>query len=178
LLKIVNNESVSGQSFETIYRDTFEAVSKNVYFQVAQAADAEDIVQEVYLRYYREVIVKGKVVENPKAYLMAIAANQLKRYYRFKARRPIQLNVDEQEVFENISDETDLNLEVINRFTVEEILQEIKSLSVLDQKILTGHLRFEMTFAELASSLALSENTVKTRYYRMLRTLRQHLDHE
>lgn len=169
---------MSHASFESIYRDTFDDISKNVYFQVAQVADAEDIVQEVYLRYYREVILKGKVIENPRAYLMAIAANQLKRYYRFKAQRPIQLNPDENDVLENVADETDLHLEVINRFTVEQITAEIKSLPELDQKILTGHLRFDMTFAELALTLNLSENTVKTRYYRMLRTLRHRLNHD
>lgn len=163
-------------SFETIYRQTLASVSKYVLFQVAQVQDAEDIVQDVYLRYYREVILKGKSIENPKAYLLAMAANQLKRYYRFKTRRPIQLNSEELEVLENIPDDQDVHVEIINRFTVDAILLEIMTLSDLDQKILIGHLRFEMTFAELSRELALSENTIKTRYYRALRTLRNRLN--
>lgn len=175
--KIVNNEGMS-DSFETIYRETFEAISKYVYFQVSHASDAEDIVSEVYLRYYQDVVRKGKTIENPKAYLMIMATNQLNRFYRFKARRPIQLNTDEHEIFDNIPDDADVHLEVINRFTVEAIAHQIRQLSELDQKILTGHVRFDMTFASSAQELGLSENTVKTRYYRALRTLRSRLDHD
>lgn len=175
-LKMVNNVDMDVPSFETIYHQTFESVSKYVYFNVAQAHDAEDIVQDVYLRYYREVILKGKSIENPKAYLLAMAANQLKRYYRFKAQRPVQLNSEELEILENIPDDQDVHVEIINRFSVDAILREIMTLSDLDQKILSGHLRFGMTFAELSRELALSENTIKTRYYRALRTLRDRLN--
>lgn len=162
--------------FESVYRETYEAVAKYVYFNVPQLADAEDIVQEVYLRYYREVILKRKYVDHPQAYLKAIAANQLKRFYTTKATQAIQLNSDDLDPLENIPDDSDLHTEVINRFTHEAIAREVTALSALDQKILTGHVRFEMTFAELATQLNLSENTIKSRYYRALKQLRQRLE--
>lgn len=164
--------------FESVYRETYSAIAKYVYFNVPQLADAEDIVQDVYLRYYREVILKRKFVDHPQAYLMAIAANQLKRFYAAKAKQAIQLNSDESDVLENIADEQDEHTQIINAFTHEAIAHEVKALSVLDQKILAGHVRFEMTFSEIAKSLDLSENTVKTRYYRALKTLRQRLEHQ
>jgi RNA polymerase sigma factor (sigma-70 family) len=130
----------------------------------------------VYLRYYREVILKRKRVDHPKAYLLAIASNQLKRYYASKARLPIQLNSDDFDPLDNIPDDSDVHTEVIDRFTQDAIARELRSLTDLDQKILNGHVRFEMTFAEIAAQLDLSENTVKTRYYRALRTLRDRLE--
>lgn len=164
--------------FESVYRDTYSAIAKYVYFNVPQLADAEDIVQEVYLRYYKEVILKQKYVDHPQAYLMTIAANQLKRFYASKAKQAIQLDSEESDVLENIADETDTHTDVINTFTHDAIAQEVKQLSDLDQKILAGHVRFEMTFAEIAGQLKLSENTVKTRYYRALKTLRERLEHQ
>lgn len=164
-------------NFESVYRETYEAIAKYVYFNVPQLADAEDIVQEVYLRYYREVILKKKFVDHPQAYLKAIAANQLKRFYSTKATQAIQLDSDDLDPLENISDDTDVHTDVINRFTHEAIAREVTTLSEVDQKILTGHVRFEMTFAELAMSLNLPENTIKTRYYRALKQLRQRLEH-
>ena len=37
--------------FESIYHATFKAISKYVYFNAAQSADAQDIVQNVYAHY-------------------------------------------------------------------------------------------------------------------------------
>ena len=48
--------------FETIYRATFNALSKHVYFRVAKMSDAEDIVQDVYLDYYRYIQSQDKVI--------------------------------------------------------------------------------------------------------------------
>ena len=162
--------------FESIYAQTYDTLAKYVYFKVPQLADAEDIVQEVYLRYYREVILKRKDVDHPQAYLLTIAANELKRFYAAKGRLAIQLQSDDQDPLENIPDDLDLHLQVINAFAREAVAREVLALTELDQKILSGHLRFEMTFAELAKQLELSENTIKTRYYRALKTLRHRLE--
>lgn len=66
--------------FESVYQQTYDTIAKYVYFKVPQLADAEDIVQNVYLRYYREVILKQKYVDHPQAYLLGIAANELKKF--------------------------------------------------------------------------------------------------
>lgn len=161
--------------FETIYRATFNTVSKYVYFNAAQLADAQDIVQNVYAHYYHSVIRKDKTVENPQAYLMTMAKNELALYYKDKAVQPIQLDEDAQSAFDNIPDETDLALETIEKFAVEAIYEKIATLDPIDQKILGGRFRYELTFAEIASSMGLSENTVKTRYYRSIQTLKDKL---
>ena len=49
--------------FETIYRATFNTISKYVYFKVAQLSDAEDIVQAIYIDFYN-YIIKKKVLLN------------------------------------------------------------------------------------------------------------------
>jgi len=161
--------------FETIYRATFNPVSKYVYFNAAQLADAQDIVQNIYAHYYHSVIQKDKTVENPQAYLMTMAKNELALYYKDKAIQPIQLDEDAQSAFENIPDETDLALETIEKFAVEAIYQQISTLDPIDQKILGGRFRYELTFAEIAQSLNLSENTIKTRYYRAIQVLKDKL---
>jgi RNA polymerase sigma factor (sigma-70 family) len=109
---------------------------------------------------------------------LSMAANELKRYYAAKATNPIQLDSDDLDPLENFADETDVHAEAINAFTHEAIQREILTLSTVDQKVLAGHVRFEMTFAEIAKSLNLSENTVKTRYYRALKTLKQRLENQ
>lgn len=164
--------------FESVYQQTYDTIAKYVYFKVPQLADAEDIVQNVYLRYYREVILKQKYVDHPQAYLLGITANELKKFYATKSRQPIQLDSTEVDPLDNVPDDADVHLEVINTFTQDLVAQAVSELSPVDQKILSGHFRFEMTFAELAKQLDLSENTVKTRYYRALKTLRHRLEQQ
>ena len=162
--------------FESIYKATFKSISKHVYFNVAQSADAEDIVQTVYAQFYTSVIAKDKTVENPQAYLMTMAKNELTLYYQNKAHQAIQLNEEDQNAWDNIPDELDLALEVIEKSTVEQIVKQMKTLPDLDQKILGGRFRYELTFKEIADQLNQSENTIKTRYYRAIQTLKDKLD--
>jgi RNA polymerase sigma factor (sigma-70 family) len=162
--------------FETIYHATFKAISKYVYFNSAQLADAEDIVQNVYAHFYHSVIQKDKTVENPQAYLMTMAKHELALYYKDKASQAVQLDEETTSAFENIPDETDLALETIERFSVDQIYKQIETMDPLDQKILGGRFRYELTFAEIAKAVEISENTIKTRYYRAIQSLKQKLD--
>ena len=162
--------------FENIYHATFNILSKYVFFKVASLEDAQDIVQNVYAQYYNLVIQKNKVIENPQAYLMSMATNELTLYYKNKANQAILLTDDEFNIFENIPDDSDLALEIIEKSTVEMIYKQIKSLSKLDQKIIGGRFRYDLTFSEIATQLEVSENTIKTRYYRAIQTLKDKLD--
>ena len=111
--------------FESVYQQTYDTIAKYVYFKVPQLADAEDIVQNVYLRYYREVILKQKYVDHPQAYLLGIAANELKKFYATKSRQPIQLDSTEVDPLDNVPDDADVHLEVINTFTQDLVAQAV-----------------------------------------------------
>ena len=76
--------SKHNEVFETIYHATFNILSKYVYFKVAYANDAEDIIQNIYINYYNYIIRKNKTVENVQSYLMQIANNELSKYYKNK----------------------------------------------------------------------------------------------
>ncbi len=161
--------------FVTLYHATFKNISKYVFFNSAQLADAQDIVQNVYAHYYHSVIEKDKTVENPQAYLMSMAKHELALYYKDKAQQAIQLSDEDLKTFENIPDDSDLALETIEKFSVEQIGRHIETMDPLDQKILGGRFRYELTFAEIAASLELNENSIKTRYYRAIRSLKDKL---
>lgn len=159
------------QDFEAIYHATFKALSKHVYFKVAQTSDAEDIVQNVYSNFYLYVHKKGKPIENVQAYLIQMANNELKIYYQNKANEPTMFD-EEMDVLQNIPDESNLAMDIIEKFEIEAIAEAIQKLSMIDQKIMGARFRFELTFKEISIQLGVSENTVKTRYYRALDHLR------
>lgn len=165
--------------FETIYRATFNTISKYVYFKVAQLSDAEDIVQAIYIDFYNYIIKKNKIVDNVQAYLTQMANHELSKYYKSKNELPITFSEENLKVLENIQDESDLEFEILNSNESNILFSLVKNLAILDQKILGARFRYDMTFKEIAQLLSLSENTVKTRYYRALKELKKlYLDHE
>jgi RNA polymerase sigma-70 factor (ECF subfamily) len=158
--------------FETIYHATFNTLSKHVYFKVAQSSDAEDIIQTIYIDYFNYVIKKNKKVENVQAYLIQMANHELTKYYKKKKEIPITFDDDNLILLENIQDEIDLESDILDTIETDRIVKLVNKLSIVDQKILGAHFRYDMTFKEIAQTLNLSENTIKTRYYRALKELR------
>lgn len=162
--------------FESLYKATFNALSQYVFFKVAQISDAQDIVQNIYSDFYTYVHRKGKVIDHVEAYLIQMAKHELQQYYKKKKNLPLLDETEDQYLLESIEDPHDLEVLTFNKFELEAILLEIKHLSLLDQKILGAKFRYELNFKEIAQRLDLSENTIKTRYYRALQQLKSRLN--
>lgn len=159
--------------FETIYRATFTTLSKHVYFKVAQSSDAEDIIQIVYIDFYNYIVRKNKTVDNVQAYLIQMANNELSKYYKRKDELPITFDEDKLQILENMQDDSNIELDILNSIESDVIYKIVKKLPIIDQKILGAHFRYDMTFKDIANTLNLSENTIKTRYYRALKELKE-----
>src|ERR671915_83732 len=56
---------------ENVYEDLRPLLISIAYRMVGSASEAEDIVQEAFLRFHRESS-KGTAIESPKAYLSAV----------------------------------------------------------------------------------------------------------
>lgn len=158
------------EEFETIYKATFETLSKHVYFKVAKLEDAQDLVQEVYLDFYKYIISKGKQVENVQAYLIQMANNKLSNYYKNKTFETTLLNEDH--LLETIEDKFDLEFDVLDRITLDEIWKEIQSYSNLDQHILIDYYRFGLNFREISERYNIPESTIKSRCQKMIKELK------
>jgi len=161
------------ERFETIYHATFNILSKYVYFKIANISDVEDIVQNIYINFYTYIIKKNKEVDNIQSYLIQIANNELSKYYKSKQELPITFSDETNYIIENIQSDINVEFDVLNTLEPNKIFDFVKKLEIIDQKIIGAHFRYEMTFKEIAQSLLISENTVKTRYYRALKELKK-----
>ena len=157
--------------FETIYRATFSTLSKHVYFKVAKMSDAEDIVQEVYLDYYRYVLAIDKKIENVQAYLMQMANHKLSHYYKDKAM--LVSIEDDGQLLDSTEDPLYLEHDVIDKATLDQIFDEIMHLDAIDQHIMLGYYRFGLNYRELSEQLNMPESTIKSRAARIIETLRE-----
>lgn len=157
--------------FETIYRATFNTLSKHVYFKVAKLSDAEDIVQEVYMDYYRYIQAQNKEVENVQAYLIQIANNKLSHYYKDKAS--LVSIEDDGNTFDQSEDPLQLEHTVLDKATLDQIFSEIMNLSEVDQHIMLGYYRFGLNYRELSEKLDMPESTIKSRAQKIIENLRE-----
>ncbi len=171
------NQQEKNEYFETIYRSTFNPLSKYVYFKVRTLADAEDIVQSVYTQFYQYTVLKGIQPEYILAYLIKIANSLLSEYYRRKAQFSLYDDIDENYI-EQVADESNLDENLFDDFDYEQIWAMVQKLNETEQKILTGLYRYDMTFKEIAEVFSLNENSIKSVYYRSLKKLKTFLENE
>lgn len=164
------------KKFEEIYQTTYPALSRYVFFKVENAEDMEDILQNVYVDYYIDVLRKGKIVENPEAYLIKMANHRCGAHFR-KEARVITLE-DETDWTMNIPADDDTALDAIQHATSQEIWETVATLPELDRKILIARFRFELSFPEIALELQMEETKIKARFYRALDKIRKILNVE
>ncbi len=159
------------EEFESIYRATFNTISKQVYFKVAKIEDAEDIVQEVYLDFYKYIIAKGKTVENVQAYLIQMSNNKLSHYYKDKT---VEFTVeDDQALFNNIEEPSNLEFDILEKISLDEIWDAVKTLSDMDQHILIDYYRFGYNFREISERYKMPESTIKSRCANAIKQLKE-----
>jgi len=132
--------------FNAIYHATFPQVSKFVHFKVADLEDGQEIVQNVYLDFYRYICRNDKQLDNVSAYLISMAKNELTRYYKTRSETPVVLEEEDNMMLEQIPDNQDLELEVLNSLSTQEIWAIIETMPKLDQQILVAHYRFDLPF--------------------------------
>ena len=158
------------EEFEIFYNEYFEALAKYVHFKVDRTQDGEDILQEVFLNYYKYIILKHKKVDHPLAYLKRMVDKEVIPLYQIK-----DLSMDD-ELIEYLQDPLDLEQAILDHLSYEDILLEIKKLKLIDQKIILARFRFDLSFKEIAEHLHSNENTIKLRYHRSIKKIQESFD--
>ena len=149
-------------ALNSFIEELYPPVYRYVFCKVSGKEEAQDITQEVFLRFIKQLPnykSNGKVL----AYLYTIAINCCHTYYQ-KSKR-----YDYVEFNDEISgSQQELHEEILDRITFEELRILIHRLPEKDQDVLIFHYLKQMTFKELSELMSESESTIKTRHYRAL----------
>lgn len=142
--------------FELLLQECKNSVERTVFFRISPRADAEDVLQEVYLTAYR----KFETLENRsafKAWIISIARNKCVDYYRKKAA-----------VMEFPMEILSGRIMVYGRYGVRErghVREALEQLSDKDQNILKLYYFQGLPQTEIARKLRIPLGTVKSRLY-------------
>ena len=161
--------------FAEIYEETRLAALKFISSKCLNITDIEELFQETYLQV-GEALEKGAEPREPEAFVIGIAKHCLSHYYtavqRLRAR--ISLNsggTDEKTA--DIADDTDIESLTASRALYDDIFREITALPSDVQRMFYLHYFLDLSLAETAELMGVSESRVRQRLYQAVRKLRR-----
>jgi RNA polymerase sigma-70 factor (ECF subfamily) len=152
-------------SFERLYRRHRRDVYGAVLRDVRDPDEAEEVTQIAFMNAFR-AIRRGEEPDKPRAWLVTIARNVVRRRYQTVARRPQEVALD-QEVAADLAD--------VNGPTAGEIATAIRHLPPNQRAVILLREIQGRSYAEIAEELELSLAAVETLIFRARRSLSQEL---
>ena len=142
--------------FESLLKSERISVERFVRFRLNEKADADDILQEIYLTAYQK-FPQLKNKDSFKAWSISIARNKCNDYFRKKAT---QYEIPIDEITESELSDSRHGVSV-----VETVRETLDLLGNQDKQILYLYFWKELPQAEIAKQLNIPVGTVKSRLY-------------
>ena len=140
----------------------------------AEAFDAQDLVQEIYLRLLRVDGRDGEAIENPEAYLYTVASNLVKEHGMLQKRAA--RHVDIGSLTTELEAPDAAAEELLDREARRRRLQAVlDSLPPRCRAVMVMQYRDEMSYREMASVLGVSTHMVKKHVVKALALCRRAL---
>ena len=163
---------VRAQTCAIWYESHGKAVYRYFRFQLVAPDDAEDLTAETFLRAVRAAERYDASRAAVQTWLLAIARNVLVDERR-SARVRRQVGIDE--LRDLAMDEPSPEERMLRREEVGAALSAMGELSREDRELLSLRFGGELEIAELAELLGVPPGTVRTRLWRALERLREHM---
>lgn len=140
--------------------------------RTAHAWDAQDLVQEVYLRLLAADRNGAEPIRNPEAYLFTVAANLMKKHAVMRRAAPLGSDGLE-DVLDRLATPCD-GADGVDRALRRERLNELVArLSPKCRAVLVLHYRDELGYREIGEQLQISPSMVKKYIVKALASFRQ-----
>lgn len=160
---------------DALVRSYYDEIHRFVRKQTPDDQTAQDLTQEILISMLRTISHFNPGRAGFRTWLYRIATNKVIDWYRSRSSRITQmLSIDEIEPV----DEADISHQVERADFAERVRISLTHFPAHLQKIFRLHVFGDATFAHIAAEMDISENTVKTQYYRLLRQLRKEFSDE
>lgn len=160
----------SRMAADHLIRAHYDEIYRFVYRQTGHQEDAMDLTQSIFLAMLRALPSYRAERGTFRTWLFRIAANKV-----IDARRRASLTPLPMEELE-VPSEEDFAAQVQDRALLEQIEAFVSGLDPQWQTVFRLRLYGEQSFPEIAAALGEPEAAVKSRYYRLLKRLREEFD--
>lgn len=154
-------------AFEDLYRDYVDRVYAFLRSQLGNAADAEDVTSQVFMKAYEAYARYEPRYDTPAAWLFQIARNALNDHHRRSGRRERAHRALAREP--RAAAEPDVMAQ--ERIRYRELMEAVARLPERHRTVI-GLRHSGLSFLEIGGLLDCSEDAAKMLYHRALRTLR------
>ncbi len=170
---MVDQETLN--TFDKLYYDTYQDVLKYIVINCSNIDDVKDIIQNVYLDVLKKL--GNKNIKLNKSYIIGIAKNKIKDYYRFNYKVKIT------SLFSGIRDSKDINLVdtldanidiekiIIEKQDINFIWRYLKKQKAVIAKIFFLYYYMDYNIKDISLELHINESNVKNYLYRTLNKL-------
>jgi len=162
-------------SFESIYREWYSEILNLTYRIVLDEDLAKEATQRTFIQLFRHYH-RLPEIRNFRQWICRIAINAARDMLRRQNRR------HHHDPLDRLTDEPDSNpsegcLQQLQQNHLRKIFQEIfRHLPEEPRTVVVLKIYHDMTFDEIGQILNLSVNTIKSRFYRGIRLIRQMLE--
>lgn len=165
--------------FEKELLPHIDALKTFAYHLTFDDQDAEDLVQETYLKAYR-FIDKYNEGTNAKAWLFKILKNAYINQYRKKVKRPTRVDFEEIVSYHDTDDNSkinnlDLRQEIFENIMGDEITKEINNLPIDFRTVVLLCDVEGFTYEEISKIIDVPIGTVRSRLFRARNILKEKL---
>jgi len=162
-------------AFERLAGLYWQEVFRMLYFRVSNAADAEDLCQEVFLKAYTR-LASLRNPESVRAWLYGIALNQARDFQR-KQRlrayfRTASLEDGREKASQAAGGPSALEAAASKDFW-RQVAKFCQSLPRSQREVFTLRYLDDLTIPEIAQAMHISESAVKTHLYRAVRRFKR-----
>jgi RNA polymerase sigma-70 factor (ECF subfamily) len=166
--------------FNEIYDSAYKPVVSFITARCRGTADIGDITQETFMELYRILSKRGAdYPQNGKAMALKIARQKLARHYSLmeRLRNIVPLIVENEDDDEMLLSDMEADAFLVedfavDRMTLESARQLLKQKPEDVKKIFYLFYDVDLTIAEIAKELSISESNVKHKLYRTLKEFR------
>ena len=164
------------EQFLKAYDDHADAIYRHCFFRVFSKPQAEELVQETFLRTWG-YLQDGKRVENIRAFLYRVANNLVIDQSRKKREESLEAVLEKAPALEPVLDNT-IEADAERSSLMQEVLRVINGLAEEDKRLITLRYVDELETQEIAEVMDISSNHASVKLSRAMKALRELLKSE
>jgi len=177
LLSLVKKAQAGDEhAFEMLYNECYEPILRYMTIRVPSVDDAEDLAQQVFIRFYRNLENWKDQGYSPMAYVFTVARSVVADYWRANKIRPIE---NSEEVLPLLMDSADRpDEQLMGKETTTQVIRAISRLPDNYQEVISLRLIKGLTNPEIATIIGKSEVATRKLYSRGIQKLQVELKSE
>lgn len=177
LLALVQKaQAGDAEAFETLYNECYEPILRFIAIRVPSSDDAEDLAQQVFIRFYRNLSNWRDQGYSPLAYIFTVARSVVADYWRANKNRPIE---NSEEILPFMVDQGSRPHEMVqSQESIREIIRAIRRLPDNYQEVISLRLIKGLANPEIAKIIGKSEVATRKLYSRGIQKLQVELKNE